>query len=324
MHFDLIIGNPPYQLSDGGGNGSSAIPIYHRFIEQAKKLEADSTTMIIPSRWFTGGKGLNEFRRTMLNDDRISVLVDYPDSRDVFDGVDIAGGVCYFLRSKHPVPSCKVTTVVGGERYVEKRNLNEYESFIRDNRSLGVIRKVESRNLPSFAEMVLARRPFGIDSSFRGSQNGNLYLFSSSGDTRIDIADIPKGHELLDTWRVLLSKSSSEHAGQTDKEGRKRVLSRIEVMPPGSASTESYLVIGPVASKVEAENVACYMKTRFFRYLVSTILITQNISRASFVMVPRMNFSQRWNDDDLYKFFGLSSDEIALIDHTIKPMGDEI
>ncbi|WP_026460601.1 Eco57I restriction-modification methylase domain-containing protein [Schaalia suimastitidis] len=323
MHFDLIVGNPPYQLSDGGGSGSSAVPIYHRFIEQAKNLDPELITMIIPSRWFTGGKGLSAFRKAMLTDDHLTDLVDYPNSRDVFDGVDIAGGVCYFLRGRLPAQMCKVTTITNGHEFVEYRRLDEYESFVRDNRTLRIIRKVDKQKFGTFSEIVSARRPFGIDSSFTGSVDGDLYLFSSSGDARINRADVPKGHALIDTWRVLLSKSSSEHAGQTDKSGRKRVLSRIEVMPPGSVSTESYLIIGPFSSENEAHNAAEYMRTRFFRYLVSAILITQNISRASFIMVPQVDLSQRWDDRDLYERFNLSADEIELIEQTIKPIGEE-
>lgn len=320
VQFDVIIGNPPYQLSDGGGSGSSAMPIYHRFIEQAKRLEPRLLAMIIPSKWFSGGKGLDEFRATMLADRRLRTLVDYPDSREAFAGVDVAGGVCYFLWSRDDPGACHVETRVGGVSVGAERVLNEFDVFIRDNRVLNLVKKVQEQRDAVLSVLVSARRPFGLDSSNAGSASGELYLYASGGDARVDRSDVPKGAELVDKWKVLLSKTSSEHAGQTDRSGRKRVLSRIEIMPPASVATESYLIVGPFSSEAEAGNAAAYLRTRFVRFLVSAILLTQNITRGSFAFVPTQDFSRKWSDEDLYAKYDLSEDEITLIESQIKPM----
>lgn len=321
VQFDVIIGNPPYQLSDGGGSGSSAMPIYHRFIEQAKRLEPRLLAMIIPSKWFSGGKGLDDFRATMLGDPRLRALIDYPDSRDAFAGVDVAGGVCYFLWNRDDPGACHVETRIGGLSVSAERVLNEFDVFVRDNRVLNLVKKVQERGHPPLAEMVSARRPFGIDSANAGSASGDLYLYASGGDSRIHRADVPKGAAIVDEWKVLLSKTSSEHAGQTDKSGRKRVLSRIEIMAPASVATESYLIVGPFLSEAEARNAAGYLRTRFVRFLISAILLTQNITRSSFAFVPTQDFSRSWRDEDLYAKYDLSADEITLIESQIKPMG---
>lgn len=320
MQFDVIIGNPPYQLSDGGGSGSSAMPIYHHFIEQAKRLEPRLLTMIIPSKWFSGGKGLDAFRETMLGDRRLRTLVDYPDSREAFAGVDVAGGVCYFLWNRDDPGACHVETRVGGTSVAAERVLNEFDVFIRDNRVLNLVKKVQGHHDPSLSAIVSARRPFGIDSASTGSASGDLYLYASGGDTRIHREDVPKGLELAHSWKVLLSKTSSEHAGQTDKSGRKRVLSRIEIMPPASVATESYLIVGPFSSETEASSAAAYLRTRFVRFLVSAILLTQNITRSSFAFVPAQDFSRTWTDEDLYAKYDLSEDEVTLIESQIKPL----
>jgi site-specific DNA-methyltransferase (adenine-specific) len=320
MQFDVVIGNPPYQLNDGGGDGSSAIPLYHKFIEKSLELEPRFLSMIIPSKWFSGGKGLDEFRMKMLSERRITKLVDFPDSRDAFSGVDIAGGVMYFLWDQSSDESCLVETRTKDQSVVAKRVLNEFEVFVRDNRVLEIIEKVRALEAASLSELVSARRPFGIDSATRGSNTGDLYLFTSAGDSRIDRNQVTKGADLVGKWKVLLSKTSSEHAGQPDKTGRKRVFSRIEVMPPRSVATESYLVVGPFGSKQMAQNAAEYLRTRFVRYLVSAILLTQNITRSSFFFVPSQDFSKPWTDAELYRKYRLTSSEIERIESTIRPM----
>lgn len=320
MQFDVIIGNPPYQLNDGGGDGSSAIPLYHRFIEQAKQLEPRFLSMVVPSKWFSGGKGLNDFRTKMLSDQRIRYLIDYPNSRDAFSGVDVAGGVMYFLWDRDNRGTCMVETRANDQVVLAERSLDEHEVFIRDNRALNIVKKIKAQSDEMFSTLVSARRPFGIDASYRGGETGELYLYASGGDCRIDREEVIKGRELIDEWKVLLSKTSSEHAGQPDKSGRKRVLSRIEVMPPGSVATESYLVVGPLKSKQEAEHAAEYLRTRFVRFLVSAILLTQNITRGSFAFVPIQDFSRLWADEALYKTYRLMPEEIEFIESNIRPM----
>ncbi len=320
MQFDVIIGNPPYQMNDGGGAGSSASPLYNQFIEQAKQLEPRYLTMIIPSKWFSGGKGLDDFRETMLADKRIRKITDYPNSRDAFNGVDIAGGVMYFLWSKDHPGNCIVTTIEGGNVISAERSLDEHEVFVRDNRALAIVKKVGLFKEQSFSSLVSARRPFGIDASDEGDKTGDLYLYAAKKDGRIERKNVPKGTEYIDTWKVLISKTSSEHAGQTDKSGRKRVFSRIEVMPPKTVATESYLIIGPFATQEEATNASNYLRSKFVRFLVSTILLTQNMTRSSFVFVPTQSFLTPWTDEDLFRKYGLSTEEMDFIDSTIRPM----
>ncbi len=321
MRFDVVIGNPPYQLNDGGGDGSSATPIYQKFVTQAQALDPKYLSMIIPARWVTGGKGLTDFRKSMLNDLRIRSIVDYPDSREVFKNVDVAGGVCYFLWTQATNDSCEVTTRVRDREWSASRRLDEHEVFIRDNRALSIVRKVQSSGGSSLADLISARRPFNIDSSDDGDTNGDLYLFTARGDSRFSSNKLgEKGGHLVHTWRAMVSKSSSEHAGQTDKSGRKKVLSRLEIMPPGSVCTESYLVVGPFASEDEARNSIAFMKTRFARFLIQTVLLTQNITRKSFSMVPLVEFDRIWNDQMLYKKYGLTGEEIAFIESVVRPM----
>ena len=320
MQFDVIIGNPPYQLSDGGGAGSSARPIYNAFVNRAKALDPRFLTIVIPSRWFAGGKGLDSFRSEMLGDRRLKKLVDFPNSRDVFGGVDVAGGVCYFLWDRSWQGLCVVETVESGGVTRVERQLDAYNVFIRDNRVLEVVEHVNSMGGDSFSNIVSSRRPFGLDASLRASVSGDTRLYSSSGDGWIDRNIVTRGENLVDKWKVLLSKTSSEHAGQTDKNGMKRVLSRVEVMPPGSVATESYLIVGPFGSESEAESAVSYLRTRFARFLVSSVLLTQNITRAMFEFVPLPPLDRIWTDDALYRAYQLRAEQVALINETIKEM----
>lgn len=320
MKFDVIIGNPPYQLSDGGGTGSSAMPIYQKFIEQAKKLNPRFLSMIVPARWYSGGKGLDEFRNEMLNDDRITTLVDFEDSRDCFPGVDIAGGVCYFLWAKDVHGECEVRTVRKNEVKIAKRRLNEFETFIRDNSAVNIVHKVKSRNQSFLDSIVSSRMPFGLVSSVKPEKQGDLDLIASTGRGKISSEKITAGKELIKKWKVLLSKTSNDHAGQPDKEGKRKIFSRIEVMPPKTVCTESYLVVGSYDNKEEAENMTNYLKTKFVRFLVSTILLTQNITKSKFIFVPNLDMKELWTDEKLYKKYGITDEEIEFIESLIRPM----
>lgn len=320
MKFDVIIGNPPYQLNDGGGTGSSAKPIYQLFVQQAKKLNPKFLTMIIPSRWYSGGKGLDSFRVEMLEDKSIKILVDYIDSRDCFPGVDIAGGVCYFLREQNYNGKCQVTTVRKIEKVVSTRDLNEFETFVRDNTAVGIIHKVRSKNKEFLNDVVSSRMPFGLNSKVRPYEHGDLELISSGGRGRISKELITAGEKYIGKWKVLLSKASNDHGGQPDKEGKRRIFSRLEVMAPNTVCTESYLVVGSYNSKNEADNMLTFLQTKFCRFLVSTILLTQNITKSKFMFVPKLTMDKTWKDDILYKNYGLDTTEIEFIDKVIREM----
>lgn len=318
MRFDVIVGNPPYQLNDGGGTGSSAIPIYNLFVEKAKKLNPRYITMIIPARWYSGGKGLDDFRNEMLNDKRIRKLIDYADSRDCFPNVDIAGGVCYFLWDRDNEGVCEVKTIRKNDTIVSERYLDEFETFVRDNMAVNIIHKVKDKCDHFLDEVVSSRMPFGLKSSVKPREEGDLKVFTSSGTGKISSEKVTKGQKLIPKWKVLLSKASSDHGGQPSKDGTRRIFSRIKVMPPNSVCTETYLAVGKYETKEEAQNMAKYLKTRFCRFLVSTILLTQNITKGKFMFVPKLPMKETWTDPKLYEKFDLTSKEIAFIKSLIR------
>lgn len=320
MKFDVIIGNPPYQLNDGGGTGSSAKPIYHKFIEQAKKLNPRYLSMIIPARWYSGGKGLDEFRNEMLNDTRIRHLIDYVDSRDCFPGVDIAGGICFFLWDRDHKGLCQIQNFRKGETKSSIRSLNEFDTFIRDTISIEIIKKVKKLDNEFLDNIVSSRMPFGLESSVRPLNEGDLTLITSAGKGKFPSQKVTSGHTLISKWKVMLSKASNDHGGQPDKEGKRRIFSRIEVMPPNTICTESYLVIGSYDNEIEAINMSNFLKTKFCRFLVSSILLTQNITKSKFIFVPNLDMLVSWTDEKLYEKYGLTDDEIDYIDLMIRPM----
>lgn len=322
VRFDVIVGNPPYQMSDGGGTGSSARPLYHTFIQQAKKLEPRFLTMIVPSRWFTGGKGLDEFRREMLDDDRISKIVDYSDSRDCFPGVDIAGGVNYFLWERDRHGPCEVTNIDASRRDVSIRQLNELDAFVRNSTTLSVVHKVKAKYREFLSSICSARKPFGLDSKVRPTRTGNLTLVSSESTGPFPGDRVVAGKELVDQWKVLVSKASSDHGGQADKSGQRKVFARVMTAGPGVVCSESYLVIGPFGGEREADNAVAYLTTRTARYLVAATLYTQNITRDRFDFVPQLPMSRLWTDADLFSEFQLDDAEIAHIEATIRPWGE--
>lgn len=334
MKFNAVVGNPPYQIMDGGGTGSSATPIYNKFVDLAKLLNPNNVSMIIPAKWYTGGKGLDEFRANMLNDKQLIKLFDYEDSRDCFPTVDIAGGVCYFLWNKGSDNKCVVTSILGSFRNESTRYLNEHDTFIRNQKVLDIINKVKSQTFTGFlSQTVYSRKPFGIRSFQRGfpaKPGRNISLFGSDGITYMKEKDVPQNKEIVDKWKVIMSKASAEHAGQTDANGRKRIVSRLEVLPPYTICTESYLLLDIFDNEEEAQNLKKYIRTCFTRFLLASILITQNIVRDKFKFVPIQNYKNNsdidWSqsipdiDRQLYTKYNLSDDEIAIIEKMIKPM----
>lgn len=342
MQFDVIIGNPPYQLDDGGF-GASAMPIYHKFVEQAKTLEPRYLTMVIPSRWLFGGRGLDEFRSVMLNDKRIRRLVDYSDSRQVFPSVDVAGGICYFLWDRDTPGDCRVTEFEHGMESSEAvRPLleNGAEVFIRSNRALPILRKVMAAEFGAdsalclsegkrFDKQVSSQKPFGLRTFFRGeakkSEKNDVLVLQSGGRAWTSRSEISAGEDLIDKWKVFTSKSSSEHAGQVDKNGQRRVLSLSGVIPPGSVVTETYILLGAYDTEEEARNCFSYVVTRFFRFLIAVRSSAQDLARSAYQFVPLQDFSTPWTDQKLSKKYDLTDDEISYIEKLIRPMdvGDD-
>ena len=318
MKFDVIIGNPPYQLSDGGGTGSSAMPLYHLFVQQAKKLQPRFLTMIIPSRWFAGGKGLNQFRSEMLSDHRISTLVDYPISSDVFPGVAVNGGVCFFLWERDKSGPCRVISCMNGEQDTMIRELNQFDTFVRFNKGVSILEKVRAKNHASMRNQVLPRKPFGLTADFRPSSNGELRLYALKSIGFIQMSLVTSGTEMIDKWKVLISKGYGE-GGESRKYPR-MIIGKPIIAEPPSVCTETYLVVGVFDNKNEAKNLATFLRTRFARFLICLCKNTQNISRDSFNFVPSLPMDEAWTDQKLYEHFGLTAEEIAFIEKMVRPM----
>ncbi len=319
MRFDVIIGNPPYQLNDGGF-GKSAAPLYHHFVQQAKKLTPRFLTMIVPSRWFAGGKGLDEFRSQMLNDQRIKKIVDYWDSTECFPGVDIAGGICYFLWASEYLGDCEVVNIHKGKIDSAIRPLNEFSTLVRFGKAVSIIKKTRRLNEPSMDSQVSSRKPFGLATNARPTKDGDLLLMWNGGKGPYPSELIATGMALINKWKVITSKVSYDHGGQPDRDGKRRVLSKIEVLPPKFICTETYLVAGAFDNEVAANNLASYLRTKFLRFLISQLSFSQDITKDRFGFVPIQDFSTSWTDEKLYKKYGLTQEEIDFIESMIRPM----
>lgn len=333
MKFDVIIGNPPYQLNDGGsGTGISAKPIYHYFVEQAKKLNPRYMTMIIPSRWFAGGKGLDDFRQSMLNDKHIRKIVDYMSSKDCFPGVNIAGGVNYFLWDKDYEGPCTIYNCAANtEPVVAERYLNEFNVFIRDNRALSIIHKFLESNDACLADNTYTRNPFGFMSKERGQEKpyagcDNVKLISSGGIGYVKRSDVKKNVHEIDKYKVTIGKIvPSNGEVDTDPANGYKVTTSSRIIGPGEIHTESYLLLHGFETLDEAESFAQYMALKFPRFMMKHTLSSMNISTQNFIFVPFLDYKKEWSDNELYKRYGLSSEEIEYVESLIRPMdgGDE-
>lgn len=327
MKFDVIISNPPYQLNDGGsGTGISAKPIYHYFVNQAKKLKPRYMTMIIPSRWFAGGKGLDEFRDTMLNDKRIRKIVDYMSSKDCFPGVNIAGGVNYFLWDKEYSGKCTICNCANGEETViSERDLDEFDVFIRDNRAISIIHKFLESKDKALANHTYTRNPFGFVSKERGQENpipgkDCLKLISSGGIGYVARSSVLKNREEVDKYKVTIGKIVPSN-GEVDTDPRNgyKVTTSSRILLPGEIHTESYLMLHAFDTMEEAQNFADYMALKFPRFMMKHTLSSMNISTANFKFVPFLDFQKSWTDEELYERYGLSTEEIAYVEALIRP-----
>ena len=279
MKFDVIVGNPPYQLDDGG-NGASASPLYQKFVEQAKKLKPRYLSMIIPSRWFGGGKGLDDFRKETLNDDRFRVIVDYENANDCFPGVDIAGGVCYFLWDRDNRGACRVVNINNGVQVETTRKLNEFETFIRRAEALCIIKKVRAKKENVMSNVVTSRKPFGLATTDRPLSYGDLKLRWQNGEGPYPKEKVSVGTEMINKWKVISSYVGYDHAGNPGKDGKRKVFARIDILPPKTICNETYLVISSFDTETEAKNMVVYMKTLFFRFLVAQLMFSHHITTA--------------------------------------------
>lgn len=338
MQFDVVVGNPPYQLSDGsGGGGTSAVPIYQNFVEQAKKLEPRYLTMVIPSRWFSGGKGLDEFRATMLADRRIRSLDDFVNASDVFSGIGLKGGVCYFLWNRDNEGPCEIKTHFRDrEVQTSLRPMLENGSdvFIRFHHGVSILRKVvahetgehSSLSLPApkkFESLVSARKPFGLASTYQGSTSGqkdSAKLYQKGYSGFVQTSELQDSRGLLDSWKVFVG-FAAPGTGNRDTYPH-RVISTPFLGEPNSASTETYLAIGPFSSKSEAESALSYLKCRFTRFLIQMRKASQNTTRKVYGFVPVQTWDRQWTDEMLYEKYGVTEEEISFIESIVRPMED--
>ncbi|GAB4546888.1 MAG: Eco57I restriction-modification methylase domain-containing protein [Anaerolineales bacterium] len=320
MKFDVIVGNPPYQLSDGG-HGASAMPLYHKFVEQAKKLNPRFLTMIIPSRWFTGGKGLDDFRSGMLKDSRLTKIVDFPNSSDSFPGVQIKGGVCYFLWDRDNSGICEITTIRNNKTSSMKRPLleDEIETFVRYNEAISIVRKVKKHSEQSFSKLVSSRKPFGFSTDFKDFKNSpsentiTIYANNKIGHVKKEL--IERNLTWVNKWKIFISKAYG--AGE---EYPHQILNKPFIGSPNTCCTETYLVIGPFATKKECEHVSSYIQTKFFRFLVLLNKPTQDATSKVYTFVPVQSFEEKWTDEKLYRKYKLTKEEIEFINEMIRPM----
>ena len=304
MKFDYVIGNPPYQVSDGGA-GASATPVYQDFFDEAKKLNPRAIDLITPSKWFAGGKGLDSFRAEMLNDHHLVKIVDFVNAKDCFPNASIGGGVNYFLWSGlKKSDTCEFTNIHDGKKSTVDRNLSEFPILVRYNESVDIIHKVLKDNPSLVSETVGSRNPFGLSSSVRGtktkSTDKDCLVYSSGGKGYISFDSITKGEELIDKYKVIISKVTSEHAGEPDKNGKFTVISTIKVLQPGEVCTDSYLVAFASSSEVKTKNFAKYACTKFFRFLLLQAVSSINLSKDKFQFIPMIDLSQSWSDERLY------------------------
>lgn len=321
MHFDIVIGNPPYQLSDGGHN-ASASPIYQKFVQAAKVLEPEHVVMVTPSRWFAGGKGLDDYRDEMLRDNRLRNLVDFPKLYEAFPGVKIRGGVSYFLWSRDYDGPCAVQTIWDGEPTgpTVERYLDEFDVLVRQNQAVPILKKVLSFKGESIREQISSRKPFGLPTNFKGAATSAklkdpISLYANQKKIFVERSEISVNSDWIDQWKVLMTAvQGTSGAIET------MFLSKPIVAEPGTACTETYIIAGHFETQEEADSLASYLRTRFVRFLVSLRKSTQHATRQVYSFVPMQSWDQQWTDEKLYAKYGFTKKEIAFIESVVNPM----
>jgi len=324
MQFDVIIGNPPYQLNDGGF-GTSAAPIYQLFVEQALALEPRYAVFVTPSRWMAGGKGLDKYRERMLSDKRLRKIVDYPKLYEGFPGVKIRGGISYFLWDRDSTGPCAVQTIWDGQPTgpAVERYLDVFDVLVRRNEALPILEKVRAKNEPTLDQRVSSGKPFGFRTFFHGKPDSKnlkkpVKLFGSQTISWIERKEIAVKTEWIDEWKVLMTAVQGTSAAVETK-----FLSKPIIAEPGTACTETYLVAGHFEDEETAINYANYLRTRFARFLVSLRKATQHATRDVYSFIPDLPLNQEWTDAKLYKRYGLTKDEIDFIESQVAEHVDD-
>lgn len=328
MKFDVIIGNPPYQLSLENTNQkedslakSGAIPIYQKFIYTAQKLNPRYLTMIIPARWYAGGRGLDDFRRQMLNDSSIRILHDYFDSTECFAGVDISGGICYFLWDRDNKGKCQFVSHMNNNINTATRTLSEFgdDKFVRFNEGCSIITKIQKLKENTLNEFVSGQNPFGFGTNFRNFKDRPFFralkLYAYPKDGWIEKHQVETNQELISKYKVFIANAYGERG-----KFPYLVLGKPFVGEPNTVSTATYKILKCFDSKKEAENFISYVKTKFFRFLVLLVKNTQHAPSKVYSFVPMQDFNEEWTDEKLYKKYKLTKDEIAFIESMVRPM----
>lgn len=328
MKFDVIIGNPPYQLNDGGSaNGMSAKPIYQLFVQQAKRLNPKYLVMIIPSRWFAGGKGLDTFRDEMLSDNSISVIVDYPNYKEVFPGLGgLAGGVCYFLRSYDYHGDCSVYNVCNGVTDMRIRPLNEYETFVRSNKAIDIVKKIKALSYKHYLnDSVYPRIPFGIPTTYSPLDSGvPCYFTQKVGLRYVNSTDVTDNFKIKDKWKFIVPKAAI--AGQTDftKPVGFYYEGNVRIAKPGEICSESWLVLGAFDTEAEVKFFKSYILTKTVRFLLLQTVVSQNTSKKNYCFIPALDkYDKEYTDEYLRELWSITDDEWAYIDSRIHNYGGD-
>lgn len=325
MQFDVIIGNPPYQLNDGG-YGTSAAPIYQLFVEKALGLDPRYAVFVTPSRWMAGGKGLDKYRERMLSDKRLRRIVDYPKLYEGFPGVKIRGGISYFLWDRDHHGPCAVQTIWDGKPTGPsvERHLDAYDVLVRRNEAVPILDKVQAKAESTLDARVSSGKPFGLRTFFHGKQDARglkkpVKLYGSQKVSWVDRKEIPANASWIDEWKVLMTAVQGTSAAVETK-----FLSKPIIAEPGTACTETYLVAGRFGDEAQAVNYAKYLRTRFVRFLVSLRKATQHATRDVYSFVPDLPMNQEWTDAKLYRRYGLTHEEVAFIESQVAEHDNEL
>lgn len=330
VKIKAIVGNPPYQVMDGGTD-RGAIPVYHYFVDIAKKVSPSYISMIMPARWYAGGRGLDEFRSTMTQDRHLRELNDYELSKDLFPTVDIAGGLCTFLWNKEDEGTCKVTNYGAIKDPVATRYLNQFNVLIRSNAAVSILNKITPKTKKFLNELVLSINPFGFRTYFRGGEVGDVSILTSQGWAKVQSNEISKGKEYVDGYKIIVGRFVPSNGEMSVKPGEGyRVITEPKILRPKEINTETYIDTAVFFSEIEAINYEKYLHLKFSRYLLRQGVTSVNVTRECFAFVPMQDFTENsdidWSksieeiDAQLYKKYNLSDDEIAFIESMIKPM----
>lgn len=327
MIFNIIVGNPPYQESDGGGQGSSAKPMYHHFVLSASNFPKATVSMIIPNRWMFGGKGLDNFRNFMLSSERVSELHTYRNADDMF-GILLPGGVDYFLidGSKHQL--CKV--VNHPENVEAFRDLDSSENFIMSNLAESIFNKADiGASIASFSEVVSERNPFNLASNVFTEPNyyGLPFMKDEPFDGCVNVIGVENNvrktqyvdrgyaftdkHNALGKYKIFIPKALG------NKKDLTRALLRPFLGDVDDICTETYLMVGPFDNAFEQLSAYSYINTKLFHFLVNQAVSSHNLTKDKFKHVPNLMLNRIYTDKDVYDIFGLTDDEIHYVESSV-------